>query len=64
MASCVIFALGLMILLEGLVFALAPSFLEELLKALQHMSPKARQQFGLTACALGVCLLAISAMLV
>lgn len=60
MASYVIFALGLVILIEGLVFALAPSLLDELLNALQEMSISKRRQFGLVACALGLCFLAMS----
>lgn len=46
-------ALGLAIVIEGLVLALAPLRYEELLAFLRSLSPEARRLLGLTAIALG-----------
>ncbi|MDU8942703.1 DUF2065 domain-containing protein [Ovoidimarina sediminis] len=47
---------GLVLVIEGLVFALAPSRLEEALEALKQVPPEARRLLGLAAVALGVLL--------
>ncbi|WP_102108870.1 DUF2065 family protein [Oceaniglobus roseus] len=49
-------ALGLVFCLEGLVFALAPSRLQDLLAALARLEPEQRRMLGLAALALGVAL--------
>ena len=47
---------GLVLVIEGLVFALAPSRLEEALEALKQVPPETRRLLGLAAVALGVLL--------
>ena len=59
MAS-IILALGLVFCVEGLVFALAPSRLEDLLRVLADIPPEARRGIGLGAVALGVVLVWIA----
>lgn len=49
-------ALGLVLCVEGLVFALAPQRLEDLLEALRQMPVDLRRVIGLGALALGVAL--------
>jgi hypothetical protein len=49
-------ALGLVLCVEGLVFALAPSRLEDLLRALAELPVETRRLMGLAALALGVLL--------
>lgn len=56
MISYVIFALGLMIFLEGLVFALAPSLIEDLLNALREIPLSTRRHAGAIACVFGLTL--------
>ncbi len=48
---------GLVLVIEGLVFALAPSRLDEALEALKNIPPEARRTMGLLAVALGVLLI-------
>ena len=48
---------GLVRVIEGLVFALAPSRLDEALEALKNIPPEARRTMGLLAVALGVLLI-------
>ncbi|MFV2001675.1 MAG: DUF2065 family protein [Paracoccaceae bacterium] len=55
--STVILAIGLVLSLEGLVFALAPSRLEDVLDALRKMNPQTRRMIGLAALAAGVALI-------
>lgn len=55
--SMVLLAIGLVLVVEGLVFALAPSRLEEALDLLRRMSPEARRLLGLGAVATGVLLI-------
>ena len=55
--STLLLALGLVLCVEGLVFALAPLRLEQLLEALREITPEARRLIGLTALALGVALI-------
>ncbi len=52
-----LFALGLMFVLEGLVLALAPSRIEEILRTLAEMPVETRRLFGLLVITVGVLLL-------
>ena len=54
--ATVLLAIGLVLCVEGLVFALAPHRLEELLEALRQMPIDLRRVIGLGALALGVAL--------
>ncbi|WP_324753982.1 DUF2065 domain-containing protein [Roseovarius sp. Pro17] len=49
-------ALGLVLIVEGLVYALAPGMIERMLEALRSLPPEARRVFGLAAMAAGVLL--------
>lgn len=60
MIETILLALGLVLILEGLVYALAPSLIEELLKALQSLSLAQRRQIGLLVVALGAVVIAIA----
>jgi uncharacterized protein YjeT (DUF2065 family) len=46
--------LGLVLIIEGLVFALAPSRLEDILETLRQMPVEARRLVGLGAVTLGL----------
>ncbi|KPP92168.1 MAG: hypothetical protein HLUCCA08_07540 [Rhodobacteraceae bacterium HLUCCA08] len=50
-------ALGLVLVIEGLVWALAPGLVEDLLQALRRLSLDARRALGLAALAFGVALI-------
>ncbi len=52
----VLLGLGLVLVLEGLVFALAPSRLEELVRIIAEMPIETRRALGLAAVAIGVLL--------
>ncbi|WP_296418944.1 DUF2065 domain-containing protein [Pseudooctadecabacter sp.] len=54
--SIAILAFGLVLIVEGLVYALAPSLVEDLLAALRQMSIEARRLVGLAAMAGGLAL--------
>lgn len=54
MIGSLLSALGLVLVIEGLVYALAPSLVEQLLEVLKAMPLQARRNFGLVAIALGV----------
>lgn len=58
--STILLALGLVLCIEGLVFALAPSRLEELLEILRNMPIETRRLIGLGALAVGVVLVWIA----
>ena len=60
MIETILLALGLVLILEGLVYALAPSLIEELLKALQSLSITQRRQIGILVLALGVVLIVMA----
>ncbi|WP_299847336.1 DUF2065 family protein [uncultured Roseovarius sp.] len=47
-------ALGLVLIVEGLVYALAPSLIDQLLVALRAMPVESRRLVGLLALALGL----------
>jgi len=55
--STVLLAIGLVLCVEGLVFALAPSRLEDLLAALSNIPAETRRSIGLGALAAGVALI-------
>ncbi|MCB1339077.1 MAG: DUF2065 domain-containing protein [Maritimibacter sp.] len=48
--------LGLVLVIEGLVFALAPSRLDDLVEAMARLTREQRRAIGLAAVALGVVL--------
>lgn len=54
MMGTIVLALGLVLVIEGLVYALAPSLVEQLLEALKAMSIDTRRRFGLGAVSMGV----------
>ncbi|NBB96789.1 MAG: DUF2065 family protein [Alphaproteobacteria bacterium] len=58
--STLVLALGSVLVLEGLVFALAPSRIEDLLKALAQLPESARRLIGALALVLGVALITLS----
>ncbi len=57
MIGTILLAVGLVLCVEGLVFALAPFRLEEVLEALKNMAPETRRMIGLLALATGVFLI-------
>ena len=63
MGLILVLGLGMVLVIEGLVFALAPSRLEDLLKLLTSIPVETRRLIGLDAMALGAVLVswAISA---
>lgn len=56
----ILLAVGLVCVVEGLAYALAPSLMEKSLEALKTMSLEARRRVGLGALAFGVCLVWIA----
>ena len=54
MIETLFLALGLVLIVEGLVYALAPSLLEQMLAALATLSEEQRRLLGLVALALGL----------
>ncbi len=54
--SILLLGLGLVLVFEGLVFALAPSRLEELIRLIAETPIETRRAIGLVAVALGVLL--------
>ena len=52
----VLLGIGLVLVFEGLVFALLPNRLEELIKVISDMPIETRRAFGLAAVAIGVLL--------
>ncbi len=48
--------LGMVLVIEGLVFALAPSRLEDLLRVMTSVSPETRRLIGMAAIAVGAVL--------
>jgi uncharacterized protein len=53
-------ALGLVLIVEGLVYGLAPSLVERMLEALRAIPEPARRQVGLLSVAVGLILLWIA----
>jgi len=58
--SWVLLGIGLVLVLEGLVLALAPSRLEELLEMFRQIPVETRRALGLLAVAFGVLLVFIA----
>jgi len=56
MMTEIILAFGLVLVIEGLVYALAPWLVESLLQAMKEMPLGTRRSIGLVAVALGVIL--------
>ena len=56
MIETILLALGLVLILEGLVYALAPSLTEQLLEQLRLLSDEQKRNLGLVALAFGVAL--------
>ncbi len=50
----VFLAFGLVLILEGLVYALAPSLIEQMLSALRELSVEARRLIGIFCIVLGL----------
>jgi uncharacterized protein YjeT (DUF2065 family) len=55
-----ILAIGLVLVIEGLAYALAPSLIERMLEAMRQLSLEDRRMMGLAAMAVGVALVAIT----
>ncbi|MHA6262660.1 DUF2065 domain-containing protein [Arenibacterium sp. CAU 1754] len=53
----ILLALGLLLIVEGLAYALAPSLVERMLQMLAELPLPARRQVGLIAVATGIILL-------
>lgn len=60
MIGTIVLALGLVLVVEGLAFALAPSRIDEALELLRRLPVEARRYMGLAAVALGVLLVWIA----
>ena len=58
--SILALGLGLVLIIEGLVFALAPSRLDNLVRAMNALSRDQRRMIGLVALALGAGLVWLS----
>ncbi|MEM6728319.1 MAG: DUF2065 domain-containing protein [Pseudomonadota bacterium] len=58
----ILLALGLVLILEGLVYALAPSLVEEMLEALKSLPLETRRLIGLGAVAVGVLLVGLASL--
>ncbi|MEP2784222.1 MAG: DUF2065 domain-containing protein [Pseudoruegeria sp.] len=57
MIDTILLAIGLVLILEGLVFALAPSRLDELVRFIAETPRETRRLIGLVAVTIGVVLL-------
>lgn len=62
-AQTIILALGLVLIFEGLVFALAPRRLDDILRMLAEMPFDARRLIGVLALVAGVLLITLARML-
>ncbi|MCK8464866.1 DUF2065 domain-containing protein [Aliiroseovarius sp. S1339] len=58
--SVILLGIGLVLVIEGLVFALAPSRLDDLVQFMAEMPRDQRRVIGLVALALGVMLVWLS----
>lgn len=56
MIATILWAFGLVLIIEGLAFALAPSRIEEILKLMSEMPTAQKRQIGIIASALGLVL--------
>jgi uncharacterized protein YjeT (DUF2065 family) len=61
--ATIFWALGLVLIIEGLAFALAPSRMEEILKLLSELKETQKRQLGVFAVALGVVLVMVAMVL-
>ena len=52
----ILLALGLVLIVEGLAYALAPSLIEEMLQLLRNLPLETRRQIGLLSLVMGVLL--------
>ena len=64
MIGYVLLALGLVLILEGLAWALAPSFIERALMLLAALTGEQRRQVGFLAAAIGAVLVWAAAVLI
>jgi len=60
MTETILLGLGLVLIIEGLVFALAPSRLDELVRMMAELSRDRRRAIGLGALAVGLVLVWLS----
>ncbi len=60
MIETIVLALGLVLVVEGLAFALAPSRIDEALELMRKLPVEARRTLGLGALAVGVVLVWIA----
>lgn len=60
MIATIVLALGLVLIVEGLVLALAPSRIEDALRLLSSMPAETRRLVGFGALAVGVLLFALA----
>ncbi len=58
-----LFGLGFALVLEGLVYALAPHLVEDLLAALRALPPETRRLLGLVAISIGAVFLWVASAL-
>ena len=56
MIATALLALGLVLIVEGLAYALAPSFVERMLEIMRQLPDNARRQVGVLALVLGLIL--------
>ena len=63
MVETAFLAIGLVLIVEGLVYALAPSLVEDLLEALKAIPPDARRLLGLLALVIGLALVWVAKVL-
>ncbi|MEJ6394309.1 DUF2065 domain-containing protein [Gymnodinialimonas sp. 2305UL16-5] len=56
MWQAILMGLGMVLVIEGLVFALAPSRLEELIRLMAAIPPETRRMIGLAALVAGAVL--------
>lgn len=63
MIANILLAIGLVLIIEGLVYALAPSLVEQLLAALRAIPEDSRRLIGLASIAFGLLLVWCAKML-
>jgi len=56
MIEICLWAIGLILVFEGLVYVLAPSLIEDMLRALRELPPEARRMIGALMMVLGLLL--------
>ena len=59
MITALLWGLGLVLVIEGLVYALAPSVVKTLLEQLRQLPPGERRCFGILTAALGAMILLV-----